>query len=415
MKKTVLKEYAKLLVRKGVALKKGQELSIYASCDQEAFVTEVVVQAYKAGAKKVTVDWSCTGVQRANAKYKSLKTLSTVENWEIEKLKRRIEVLPARLYIASDDPDGMKGIDTKKLAQARMKTYPVFKPYIDQLENKEQWCIAAAGGAAWAKKVFPSLKKSEAVKALWNAILYTSRVIDKEGNLLDACAEWDKHNAFLADRCAHLNSLGLKELKYRSVSSGTDFKVGLIEDCLWEGGSETALGSGIVFNPNIPSEECFTSPMKGQAEGIVYATKPLSYQGKLIENFSVRFEGGKAVEVHAEKNEDVLKQMIAMDETAGYLGECALIPFDSPINNTGILFYETLFDENASCHLALGRGFTNLIKDYEKYTQEELNAKGINDSMIHVDFMIGTNDMNIVGVTKEGKEVQIFKDGNWAF
>jgi len=295
---------------------------------------------------------------------------------------------------------------------ARMMAMKDYRYYT--MNNIGQWSILAYPNLAWAKKVFPDMNDDEAIDALWKAILYTSRVIDKDGNALDPIAEWDKHNTFLADRCNHLNSLHLKELRYKA-SNGTDFKVGLIDDCLWEGGSETALGSGIVFNPNIPSEECFTSPMKGQAEGLVVATKPLSYQGELIENFSIRFHEGKAVEVHAEKGEELLKQMISMDETAAYLGECALIPYDSPINNTGILFYETLFDENASCHLALGMGFTNLIKDYDKYTQEELKEKGINDSMIHVDFMIGSKDMNIVGITKDDKEVQIFKDGNWAF
>ena len=181
------------------------------------------------------------------------------------------------------------------------------------------------------------------------------------------------------------------------------------------GGNEKALGSNIIFNPNIPSEEIFTTPKKGLAEGIVYSAKPLSYQGQLIENFSVRFENGKAVEVKAEKGEELLKEMISMDETAGYLGEVALIAYDSPINNTGLLFFETLYDENASCHLALGRGFSNCIKDYEKYTKEEIDEMGINDSMIHVDFMIGSKDMSIVGITSSGEEIQIFKDGNWAF
>ena len=184
---------------------------------------------------------------------------------------------------------------------------------------------------------------------------------------------------------------------------------------LFCGGGEKALGSGIYYNPNMPTEEIFTSPKKGVAEGVVYSTKPLSYRGEIIDNFSMRFEGGKVVEVHAEKNEELLKQMISLDEGASYLGECALVPFDSPISNSKILFFNTLFDENASCHLAVGRGFSNLIKDYEKYTNEELEAKGINSSMSHVDFMIGCEDLSIVGVDKEGKEHQIFKNGNWAF
>ena len=224
---------------------------------------------------------------------------------------------------------------------------------------------------------------------------------------------WEDHNADLQARCKYLNDLGIAELHYTS-SNGTDFTVGLIEDGIFCGGCEDTL-SGVTFNPNIPSEEVFTSPMKGKAEGKVVATRPLSYRGEVIENFWIRFENGKAVEVHAERNEDLLKSMISMDETAGYLGECALVPYDSPIRNSEITFFNTLFDENACCHLALGAGFNNCLKDYDKYTLEECTEKGINDSMIHVDFMIGSEDLSIDAITRDGNTVAIFRDGNWAF
>ncbi|MBE6132940.1 MAG: aminopeptidase [Erysipelotrichaceae bacterium] len=408
MKKALLKNYAELLVKMGVNVQKGQELNVYASIDQVPLVTEVVKWAYKVGAKKVNVEWGCQEVSKLHYKYRTLETLSTVENWEVEKMKHRVEALPARLLIVSDDPDGMKGVDQKKIAMSRRATYPIMKPFIDQIENKEQWCIAGASSSKWAKKVFPHLSKSKAVEALWDAIFTSSRV---DGHAIE---NWEKHNDNLTKKCDYLNSLKLKELRYTS-SNGTNLKVGLIENAVFMGGNEKALGSNIIFNPNIPSEEIFTTPKKGLAEGIVYSAKPLSYQGQLIENFSVRFENGKAVEVKAEKGEELLKEMISMDETAGYLGEVALIAYDSPINNTGLLFFETLYDENASCHLALGRGFSNCIKDYEKYTKEEIDEMGINDSMIHVDFMIGSKDMSIVGITSSGEEIQIFKDGNWAF
>lgn len=408
MKKALLKNYAELLVKMGVNVQKGQELNVYASIDQVPLVTEVVKWAYKVGAKKVNVEWGCQEVSKLHYKYRSVETLSTVENWEVEKMKHRVEALPARLLIVSDDPDGMKGVDQKKIAMSRRATYPIMKPFIDQIENKEQWCIAGASSSKWAKKVFPHLSKSKAVEALWDAIFTSSRV---DGYAIE---NWEKHNDNLTKKCDYLNSLKLKELRYTS-SNGTNLKVGLIENAVFMGGNEKALGSNIIFNPNIPSEEIFTTPKKGLAEGIVYSAKPLSYQGQLIENFSVRFENGKAVEVKAEKGEELLKEMISMDETAGYLGEVALIAYDSPINNTGLLFFETLYDENASCHLALGRGFSNCIKDYEKYTKEEIDEMGINDSMIHVDFMIGSKDMSIVGITSSGEEIQIFKDGNWAF
>ena len=408
MKKTVMQKYAKLIARKGVNVKKGQEVIVSASLDQPEFVKMVVEECYRAGASKVTVEWSFQPITKLHYRYRSLKTLSTFEKWEIEKLEHKCETLPATIYIESDDPDGLKGIDQTKVSKASQAKYPIIKPYHDKMDNKYQWCIAAVPGEAWAKKVFPGERTSKAVEKLWNAILYTSRA---DGD--DPVKAWEEHNADLKTRFEYLNSLGIESLHY-TASNGTDFTVGLIPDALFMGGSELTL-DGREFNPNIPSEEVFTSPMKGNAEGIVYATRPLSYRGELIENFSVRFEGGKAVEVHAEKGEDLLKQMISMDENAAYLGECALVPFDSPIRNSEITFYNTLFDENACCHLAFGRGFENCIKDFDKYTLEECRQKGINDSLIHVDFMIGSEDLNITAHTRGGKDVAIFKDGNWAF
>ncbi|MDY2574615.1 MAG: aminopeptidase [Bacilli bacterium] len=409
MKKDLLKKYAKLLVVKGVNIQKNQELTLIASISQAPLVNEIVKEAYLHGAKKVNVEWQSQDLDKLNFKYQSVKTLSTLEKWEKEKLQHRVDVLPARLYIESDDPDGMKGINPKKLAEVNKNRYPQIMPYRNKVEDKEQWCIAGAPSVKWAKKVFPNLTKAKAVESLWDAIFKTSKVDEN-----DPLENWDKHNKFLSDKCDYLNSLHLTRLIYKS-SNGTDFSVGLIDEGIFEGGCEKTKGSNIIFNPNIPSEEIFTSPKKGEAEGIVYSTKPLSYQGQLIEDFSIRFEKGKVVEVHAKKNEELLKEMVNLDEGASYLGEVALIPFDSPINNTGILFYNTLYDENASCHLALGRGFATCIKNFEKYTKEELDNLGINDSMVHTDFMIGSKDLQIVGITKEGKEVQIFKNGNWAF
>ncbi len=408
MKKSDLKRYAELLVKTGVHLQKGQELIVNASVEQKDLALEVVSEAYKAGAKKVTLEWSAQEEKRLRYRYQSEETLSGLENWEIERLKFHAETLPARLYIESDDPDGLAGVDQKKVARANRKRYPFIKPFEDAMDNRYQWCIAGAAGEKWAKKVFPDLPKKQAVDALWKAIFQTARM---EGNAME---NWKQHNETLSSKAAYLNSLHLKELHYRAAN-GTDLKVGLIDRGIFIGGAEKTLGSGIVFNPNIPSEEIFTSPKKGCAEGVVYASKPLSYRGELIENFSFVFKEGKVVEVHAEKGEELLKEMIAMDEAAGYLGEAALIPYDSPINDTGLLFYSTLYDENASCHLALGDGFSNCIRDYEKYTPEEIKEMGINDSMIHTDFMIGTRDLSIVGVTEDGREIPIFTEGNWAF
>ncbi len=235
------------------------------------------------------------------------------------------------------------------------------------------------------------------------------------GEPQDGIAAWKAHNADIDARCAYLNSLHITELEYHAAN-GTNLRVGLLDDnrSLFCGGGDKTIG-GEFFNANMPTEEVFTSPKRGVAEGIVYSSKPLSYRGEVIENFSVRFEGGKAVEVHAERNEALLRQMIEMDEGAAYLGECALVPFHSPISQSGLVFYETLFDENASCHLALGAGYTGTVRDYQNFTLEQLHEMGINDSMNHVDFMIGTEDLTVIGHTEDGKSVELFRNGDWAF
>ena len=408
MKKTILRKYAKLIARVGVKIRKGQDVVIQAELDQPEFVEMLTDECYKAGARKVTVEWSHQPLQKYHVRHRSLKTLSTLDDWEVAKLEHYADTLPCRIYLISEDPDGLCGINQEKNAKALQARYKVIKPIRDKMENKYQWCIAAVPGVKWAKKVFPGERASRAVELLWEAILKTSRVDE------DPEEAWRKHNEDLARRCEYLNSLGIESLEYKS-SNGTDFKVGMIPDALFCGGGEYALGSGNYFNPNIPSEEVFTTPKRGEAEGIVYSTKPLSYRGELIEDFSIRFEGVRAVEVKAKRGEELLKQMISMDEGAAYLGECALVPYDSPIRNSGILFYNTLFDENAACHLALGMGFSNCLKDYEKYTLDECRAKGINDSQIHEDFMIGSEDLSITAHTRDGRDVPIFRDGNWAF
>ncbi len=407
MKQTILRSYARLIARTGVNIQKGQEVIIDCELDQPKFVELLVDECYKAGAKKVTVEFSYQPLTKLHVRHRSLTVLSAVEEWEKARLEHYADILPCRIYLVSEDPDGLKGVNQKKLAKANQRRYPIIKPYRDRMENRYQWCIAAVPGAAWAKKLFPELPRGRAIEKLWEAILFTSRVSE------DPVAAWEAHNRDLQDRCAYLNGLGIAELHYRG-DNGTDLTVGMIPEAEFKGGGDTSL-QGIYFNPNIPTEECFISPMRGRAEGIVYATKPLSYQGQLIENFSIRFENGKAVEVRAEKNQALLEQMIAMDEGSAWLGECALVPVDSPISQSGLLFYETLFDENAACHLALGAGFADTIRDYENKTLEECRALGVNDSMIHEDFMIGYEGLDIDAVTRDGRTVPIFRRGRWAF
>ena len=407
MKKATLRAYARLIVRSGINVQKGQEVLVYADLDQPEFVQMVVEEAYKAKASKVIVEWNYAPLEKIHVRHQNVKTLGAVEKWQLERQEHFCQAMPARIHLVSEDPDGLKGMNMEKVAKSRQLRYPILKPYLDRREGAQQWCIAAVPGVAWAKKVFPGMRASAAVEKLWEAILDASRVDE------DPVAAWEKHNADLASRCEYLNSLGIQKLHY-TAENGTDFTVGMIPEAQFCGGGEVSR-RGIFFNPNIPTEECFISPMKGQAEGIVYATKPLSYQGQLIEDFSIRFEGGRAVEVKAAKGEELLKSMIAMDEGAAYLGECALVPQSSPIAQSRILFYNTLFDENAACHLALGMGFADTIRDHHNKTLEECRALGINDSMIHEDFMIGCDSMNIDALCADGRTVPVFRGGNWAF
>lgn len=406
MKKTIMKKYARLITKTGANVQKGQPVKIYASVEQYEFITILVDECYKAGASKVNIEWDYQPITKLNYRYRTLKSLSKVEAWEEEKLKLMTKELPCRIYIISDDPDGLKGINQNKMMKAKIARYPIIKPYSDEMENRHQWTIAAVPSYKWAKKVFPELSKSQAYNKLWEEILSCVRVTPENSPE----EEWEKHNKSFKEKCDWLNSYKFDRLHYQSAN-GTDFWVKLIPEGHWCGGSELTK-QGIEFNPNLPTEEIFTSPKVGEAEGKVVATKPLSYEGQIIDNFSITFKDGKAVSWEAEKGYDLLTKIITSDKTSCMLGELALIPKESPINQSGILFYETLFDENASCHIALGAGFNDCIDGHLDMTNEQCRALGINDSMIHVDFMIGTDDMQITGY-KDDKAVPIFENGTW--
>ena len=408
MNKRRLRKYAELIARCGVNVQKGQSVVIAAQLDQPEFVKMVVEECYKAGADKVSVDFAYQPLAGVNVKYCREEVLGKLEDWQIKKWEHQRDTLPCKIFLISEDPDGLAGIDQAKYARSMAARSRQIKPIRSAMENKYQWCIAAVPGKEWAKKVFPGERVGAAVEKLWEAILSTARVND------DPIEAWRLHNEELASRTDYLNSLGIKELRY-SAKNGTNLRVGLLPEATFMAGGEKTLGRGVYFNPNIPSEEVFTSPRRGDADGIVYSSKPLSYGGQLIDNFFVKFEGGRAVEVGAEKNGELLSHLIKMDEGAAYLGECALVPYSSPIRESGLLFYNTLFDENAACHLALGRGFTNVLRDYEKYTDDEAHKLGINDSIIHEDFMIGTADMDIDAVLEDGSITPIFRNGEWAF
>ncbi len=402
-----LRKYAKLIANVGIAVKPKDEVWINAELDQPEFVRMVVEECYNAGATEVKVFWSDDKTTRLKLKNEKISTLGKLKSFELDKYKYMAKKMPSILHIISEDPDAFKGLNQKKIAKSRAKIYPKIRKYRDQIDGKYKWCIAAVPGKDWAKKVFPKLDEDTAVEKLWEAILTTSRVDEN-----DAIENWNKHNATLISNREKLEKLRLVSLEYKS-KNGTDFKVGLNPNMKWGAGIEETPAKG-VFNPNIPTEEVFSTPIAGKAEGTLVASLPLSYQGELITDFTITFENGKVSKVTAKKNQKLLETMVKMDEGASMLGEVALVPFSSPINKTGILFYNTLFDENAVCHCALGIGFPELLPGGLEMSPEEIKKAGVNHSMIHVDFMIGTADLSIVGVSEDGRRTQIFKDGEWA-
>ena len=402
----LLRKYAELIVRTGANVQPGQTVLLTVSVEQHAFAALIIEECYKAGAKKVNVDWTFDAYSRLNYFYADTETLSTVLPWEKEKLSQMVEDLPCRIFIVSDDPDAMSGIDPAKLSEVAQCRGRVVKPYRNAIEGKHQWVIAAYPSEKWAKKCYPDAEN--AVDQLWKAILTTVRVTE-ENNPVE---EWKAHSDFISKKAAWLNDQGFASLQYRSTN-GTDFTVELIPGAKWEGASAVNVKNGASYIPNMPTEEIFTSPLAGKCEGTLVAVKPLSYNSQLIENFSITFKDGRAVSCKAEKGQELLEKMIHMDEGAAMLGEVALVPKESPVNQFG-LFYETLFDENACCHCALGMGFKEVLPDGDNLTMEQAREMGINDSIIHVDFMIGAEDLSIDGVRPDGKAVPIFRNGSWA-
>ena len=407
MKKSLMRKYARLLVKSGVNIQKGQQLNIITDVEAADFVNILAEEAYRAGAGKVQVDWSSTELTKLAYRHRTVRSLCEVPDWQVEKAKHESEILPARIRLICEDPDGLRKVNADKLQKANIAASKLLKPYRDAMDNKHQWLVCAIPGKAWAKKMFPSDRTSVAVEKLWDAILKT--VLCDENN--DPIEAWNKKNDSFREKCEWLNKMNFDYLHFKSAN-GTDFKCELMKESVWCGGGETTL-NGVYFNPNMPTEEIFTTPMKGKCEGRLVSAMPLSVRGTLIENFYIDFKDGRAVEWHAEKGEEALGKIITTDEGSRMLGELALVPKDSPIAESGLLYYNTLFDENASCHVALGMGYSNCVKGFENMTADELHELGVNDSMIHVDFMVGSKDFTVTGY-KDGVTIPIFIDGKWA-
>jgi len=402
-----LQKYAELLVRAGGNVQKGQLVVIGCAVDDAYFGRMVQAAAYEAGASEVRIDWHDDQSTRAKYLHADNKIFDEYEDWRVSKFKEQDDKGAVYLHIRSTDPDYLAGVDPNRIKRFSKVAGEALKDHRAlTMSSKLRWSIVALPSPAWAKKVFPNKPEAEAMELLWERILKGARA-DGE----DLIGDWDKHRANFVNRVNYLNEQKFSALRF-TTGLGSDFTLGLANNHIWEGGGDTDK-TGIPFFPNIPTEEIFTMPNRLKAEGRVVASMPLSYNGNLIEGFEMTFKEGKVVSYKADKNQDTLKNIIEMDEGASRLGEVAIVANSSPIGQMNTLFYNTLFDENASAHLALGKAYPKNILEGDKFTTEELIALGANDSLVHVDFMFGTSDMCITGIHEDGKEVLFFENGEY--
>lgn len=403
-----MERFADVIIRLGLNLQKGQILNIKTNVEAYEFARIVASKAYKYGASDVVIKYNDDYISRAYFENVDLDTIKNIPDYIYHQAKYLVDNNACMLSISSPNPGIMKGLDINKMQEynlAYMKKVPFLREY--SMNNKGQWCVVSMPNKLWADKVFEN--DSDAYDKLFAAIMKASRIDLSR----DSISDWQNHMKELEQHRDILNKYNFKTLHFKN-SLGTDLHIDLVENHIWGGGGEYTQ-NGIYFSPNMPTEEVFTMPSAYGVNGRVYSTKPLNYQGHLIENFYLDFKDGAVVNYHAEKEEEALKALLETDDGSMRLGEVALISYDSPISNMNILFYNTLFDENASCHLALGNAYTMNIKDGYNLSLEELKKKGYNSSMIHVDFMFGSKDLSVIGTDHDGKEVVIFKKGNFVF
>lgn len=406
---TILNEYAKLCVKVGINIQKGQPLVITAPIEGVDFVRLIAKNAYELGASEVHVNWNDEVLAKLKYENSPMEVFENFPKWYADGLEDYAKKGAGFISISAQDPELLKEIDPKKIAANNKSSSMALKEWRKYtMNNINPWCVISIPTKSWAKRVFKDVDENEAVEKLWASIFNATRM-----NLEDPIKAWEEHMANLKNKIDLLHEKELKSLHYTS-SNGTDLVVELPEGHIWAGGSEVD-SKNISFAANIPTEEVFTMPLKTGVNGVVYSTKPLNYGGKLIDDFKITFKDGKVIDFEAKVGQETLEDLLNIDEGAKYLGEVALVPFDSPISNSNIVFMNTLFDENASCHFAFGKAYPTNIKGGEKMTDEELEAHGVNNSLTHVDFMVGSKDMNILGETKAGEKIQIFENGNWAF
>jgi aminopeptidase len=403
-----LDQYAELVIKVGLGLKEGQRLLISSPIETAEFTRKVTKHAYENGCKRVMVDWTDTQTSRIHLTLAAEEVLQNdLPSWEIDKYNSLVENHDCFLMITGNDPNAYKGVPSERMMFVQKNRGEKLQAFsAGQLRGDMHWAIAGAPTVGWAKSVFPDKSDEEAVETLWEAIFKTVRV-DQD----DPVAAWDEHVKTLTDKVNYLNEQQFKTLHYKS--EGTDLSIDLHPDHTWIGGGHHST-FGTYYIPNLPTEEVFTTPRKYGVNGKVSSSKPLSAMGNIIDNFSLTFKDGKVIDFTAEEGYDTLKQLLSIDDGMGYLGEVALVPHDSPISNSGITFNNTLYDENASCHLAIGTSITMSVKDAGNLSPEQMEEKEINFSRGHTDFMIGSADLEIEAEYEDGKRIPLFKNGNWA-
>ncbi|MCI7238737.1 MAG: aminopeptidase [Anaerococcus sp.] len=407
-----IENFAKLAVEFGVNVQKDEDVLISTPVESPELARLITEEAYKKEARNVAIDWKDDRITRLNYEYQAGDTLNEVPDWQVEKSRYQIaEKKSNRISIVSEDPDLLNGLDQVKIAESIKARSEKSKEFIKYTMNDiVSWLVISVPNKKWAKKVFPNLSEEEAYNKLWEVILDVSRVSE---SWEETKANWQNHINTLDEKASFLNSHQFDKVHYKS-SNGTDLEVGLPKNHIWmSAGSTNAKGDRFI--PNMPTEEVFTSPQYDDVNGKLVASKPLVYNGVVIDDFYFIFENGKVVDFDAKVGKDTLAKMLESDEGSKNLGEIALVPYDSPISNSNILFYNTLFDENASCHFALGKAYPTTIKDGSSVEDEKVREElGINDSLIHEDFMVGTSDLEIIGY-KADEKFKIFENGNWAF
>ncbi len=410
MDKKMLEKYARLIIKMGINIQKGQTLIIRTPIDCAEFARMAAQVAYDEGAREVVMHWNDELSTKMKYLHASDDVFDEFPDWMKEFNISYARKGAAFLTIYAEDPELMKEVDPAKMIRFQKVASAANKEYRDRMmTNKNVWCIASIPTVSWAKSVFPKAKNDEeAVELLWNAIFKVNRVTSD-----DPVKAWEEHKNNLKKSMNFLNNANFRLLKFTN-SLGTNLEIELPEGHKWLGGSEMSQ-DGIEFIANMPTEEVFSLPKKTGVNGVVHSSKPLNFNGKLIEDFTITFKDGRIIDYTAKKGLDTLKELIESDEGSHYLGEVALVPYDSPISKSNILFFNTLYDENASCHLAIGRAYPSCLENGEKMSEEELEKHGVNYSIVHEDFMFGTSDLQITGITHDGKEITVFKDGNFAY